>query len=101
MRGAATRRVHGRALPKRYCARFSNCEATHELGQTRALELALEKPLKLCVFRCLLAVRNAKRIGLAFYKTKKRRVSPRASFATSWEDMTYGVARLLRKDLSE
>lgn len=68
MRGAATGRAQDGLLAERGRARLASRDATHKLGGIRALELALEQPVELCVPWRLLAVWHAERVGLAFKK---------------------------------
>jgi hypothetical protein len=73
MRGAATERVHGSFLTERDRAGLANRDVTYELVKIRALELALEESIELCVSRRLLAVRHTERVRLALGKLEAHR----------------------------
>jgi len=89
---ATPRRVQDGCLSKWDRARVARLESAGEVDRICALELALEEPIELLITRRLLAILDADGIGLGYGKDK--------SFSGE-EHTTYGVARLLSKDLGK
>ena len=65
MSRATSRRVQGGRLAERHRACAAHWDVTDKRVGIRTLELALEEPVELGIPRRILAVRDAKRIGLS------------------------------------